>query len=55
MEVRPNVSAFKPAGLADEARLKIGEPDLIRPLLCADCDRMAAMIIRAIDQETADA
>jgi hypothetical protein len=28
---------------------------MIRPWICADCDRMAAMMVGAIDQETAHA
>ena len=34
MEVRPHVGTSLAARLADEAWLKIGEPDLIRPLVC---------------------
>jgi hypothetical protein len=32
-----------------EAGLQIGEPDVIRPSVCADRDRIAATIIRAIN------
>jgi hypothetical protein len=42
----------KPAG---EPRLQIRQPNVIRPLIAADSDPMAAMIIRAIDQRTANA
>jgi hypothetical protein len=48
-------SASLAAGLAHEAWLQIGEPDVIRPSVCADRGRMTAMIVRAIDQETAHA
>jgi len=53
MEVRPHVSASLAAGFAYEPRLEIGKPDVIWPLLCADRDRVAAMIVRAIDQHAA--
>jgi hypothetical protein len=41
--------------LADEARLDVGQPEIIGPLIGADRDRMAAAVIGAIDQETANA
>jgi hypothetical protein len=41
--------------LADEARLDVGQPEIIGPLIGADRDRMAAPVIGAIDQETANA
>jgi hypothetical protein len=53
LKVRPHVGASLAARLAHETRLQVGEPDVIRPLICADRDRVAAMIVRAIDQETA--
>src|ERR1700722_1660226 len=41
--------------MADELRLDVGKPNVIRPLIGADCDRVAAAIIRAIDQDIAHA
>src|SRR5271168_3590250 len=55
MEVRPHVSASLAAGFAYEPRLEIGKPDVIWPLLCADRDRVAALVIRAINQDAAHA
>jgi hypothetical protein len=55
MKVRPHVGASLAAGLTYEPRLQIGKPDVIRPLIRADRDRMAATIVRTIDQETAHA
>jgi|SRR5580692_8706988 hypothetical protein len=55
MKVRPHVGALLAAGLAHEARLQIGEPLLVRSWVCADRDRVVAMKVRAIDQETAHA
>jgi hypothetical protein len=55
MKVRPNVGASLAAGLAYEPRLEIEKPDVIGPLVRADRDRMAAMIVRAIDQHAAHA
>jgi hypothetical protein len=55
MKVRPDVGASLAAGLAHEAWLKIGKPDVIRPFIRVDRDRVAAMEIRAINQDTAHA
>jgi hypothetical protein len=55
MKVRPDVSASRAAGLAYEPRLEIGKPDVIRPLIAADRDRVAAAKVLAIDQDTAQA
>ena len=51
---RSNIRASVTASLADEQGLE-GKPDVIRPLVAADHCRMAATIIRAIDQQTARA
>jgi hypothetical protein len=53
IEVRPDVRASLPAALANEPALKIGKPDVIRPSVRADRDRVAAMEIRAVDQDPA--
>jgi hypothetical protein len=45
---------FRPH-LASEQRFDVGKPDVIRPSVAADRDRVAAPIIGAIDQETANA
>jgi len=55
VEVRPDVSASPSAGFAHEPWFEIGEPDVIRPLVRADRDRVAAMMVRAIDQHAANA
>jgi hypothetical protein len=55
VEVRPDVSPSLAAGLADEPRLEIGQPDVIRPSISADRDRMTALVIRAVDQDSAHA
>src|SRR6266404_6965023 len=55
VEVRPDVGAFVAAGLAYEPRFKIREPNVVGPLVCADRDRVAAMIVRAINQDPAHA
>ncbi len=51
IKVRPDVSPSLAAALAYEPRFQIGEPDVIRPWVSADRDRMAALVVRAIDQE----
>jgi hypothetical protein len=55
MEVRADFRAFPAAGLAGEFRFDVAKPDVIRPSVAADRDRVAAPIIGAIDQETANA
>jgi hypothetical protein len=55
MKVRPDVGALPAAGLTSEQGFDIGQPDIIGPSIGADRGRMAAMIVRAIDQETAHA
>src|SRR5271167_1834790 len=55
MKIRPDVGASLSVGCAYEPRFKIGEPDVIRPSVCADRDRVAALVIRAINQDPADA
>jgi hypothetical protein len=52
---RPGISAAVVAKPTDEPWLQIGKPDVIRPLVRADLDRVAAMIVRAIDQDAAHA
>jgi hypothetical protein len=53
IKIRPHVGAAMAACLAGEARFNIGE--IIRPPIPADRERVAAPIIRAIDQEAAHA
>jgi hypothetical protein len=52
MKVRPDVGALPATGLTSEQGFDIGQPDVIGPSIGADRSRMAAMIVRAIDQET---
>jgi len=49
-KIRPHIRAPLAAGAADEVRLDIGQPDIIVPSLGADRDRVAALVIRAVDQ-----
>jgi hypothetical protein len=44
-----------PQGRADESWLQIGQPDVIGPWVRADRNGVAALVVRAIDQETAHA
>jgi hypothetical protein len=55
MKIRPDISAPLTASLAGEARLDVGQRNVIRPPVTADRGPMAAPEIRAIDQETANA
>jgi hypothetical protein len=55
MKVRPDVGASLAAAYANKPRFQIGKPDVIGPLVCADRDRVAALVIRAIDKDAAHA
>ena len=43
------------AGCANETRLNVGQPGVIRPAVNADRNRMTAAIVRAVDQQAANA
>jgi hypothetical protein len=55
IEIRADIGAAPAAGLANKSRLEIGQADFIRPWVSADRDEMAASVIGAVDQETANA
>jgi hypothetical protein len=54
IEISPDFGALKAASRTAEQRLEIGEPNIIRPLIGADRHVVAALIIRAIDQQAAN-
>jgi hypothetical protein len=51
LKIWPHIRATVATSCADEPRLNVGQPDIIRPVVAADGDRMTA-IVRAIDQQT---
>ena len=55
MKIRPDVGAAPAARLTDEAIFDVGQPDIVRPLIGADRDVVAALVIAAIDQDAANA
>jgi hypothetical protein len=55
IEIRADIRAFQTASLAGESRLDIGQPNVLRPAVAADRDRMAALVVLAIDQQAANA
>jgi hypothetical protein len=55
VEVRADISASLGTTPADELRLDFGQPNVIRPSVGAHGCPVAALVIRAIDQETANA
>jgi hypothetical protein len=55
IEIRADIGAPCAASLTGKPRLYIGRPEAIRPSLAADRRPMAALVIRAIDQQTANA
>jgi hypothetical protein len=55
VKIWPDVGAALAARLADEAIFDVGQPDIVRPLIGADRDVVAALVIRAINQDAANA
>jgi hypothetical protein len=55
VEIRADVGALLAAGLAGEQRLDIGQPDVIGPSIGVKARPMAAVIVRAIDQDSPNA
>jgi hypothetical protein len=55
MEIRAYISAATAASLTGKPRLQIGQPDVIRPPVAADRRPMRAVIVRAVDQQAANA
>jgi hypothetical protein len=53
-EQAPDVGTSLAAGLADELRLNVGQPDMVRPAIGTHLNRVAAPVIRAIYQEIAN-
>jgi hypothetical protein len=51
----PHVGAMLAASRADETRLDIGQPHVVRPPIAAHGDQVAALLVRAIDQRAAHA
>jgi hypothetical protein len=54
-EVRPDVGAAIAAGLADEQGLDIGQADLVGPSAGVNRCRVAALEVRAVDQDAVNA
>jgi hypothetical protein len=54
-EIRTDIGASLAANVAGKQRLYVGQPDVIRPSVGAHGRRVAALVVRAIDQETANA
>jgi len=46
VEVWPNIGASLAAGVTDEQRLDIGEPNIVGRLIAAACGRVAALVVR---------
>ena len=54
-EIRTDIGTAPAAGLAGKSRLNVGQAHVIRPLFGAVRRPMAALVIRAIDQDPAQA
>jgi len=46
VEVWPNIGGSLAAGLTDEQRLDIGEPNIVGRLIAAACGGVAALVVR---------
>jgi len=55
MKICPDVRSAFAAFLAHDPIFDVGEPDIVRPPVGADRDRVAAPVTRAIDQDAAHA
>jgi hypothetical protein len=55
MEVGPYIRAALAAGLTGEARLDVGQPNIIWPPITPDRGPMRAVIVAAINQQAANA
>jgi hypothetical protein len=49
-EIRPHISTTMTAGLADKSIFNIAQPEIIRPAIAADCDRVAAAEVGAVSR-----
>ena len=55
VEIRADIGALLAAGLTGEQRFQIRQPNMITPAIGADFYGMGALVVRAVDQETANA
>ena len=55
VEIRSNVSTALAASAADELRLNIRQPDIVGPGIAAQRYRVTAAVVRAVDQDAANA
>jgi hypothetical protein len=53
--IGPDIGAPLAARLTEEQRLKIREPNMVRPSIRTDAYRVRAPVVRAINQEAANA
>ena len=54
-KIRPDIGTALATCRAGELVLKIGQPDIVGPLIGADPDGMRVLIVGAIDQQTTHA
>ena len=50
-KIRPHIGAALAADAAGEARLNVGQPQIVRQAVTADGDRLAAAVVGSIDQD----
>jgi hypothetical protein len=55
MKVGPEIGWPGAASLTDEQGFKIGQPDIVGPSVSTDPSPMVALVVRAIDQQAANA
>jgi hypothetical protein len=51
----PDVGASLPASVANKLRFNVGQPNMVRPLIGRQGDRVAAPVVAAKDDDTEDA
>jgi len=54
-KIRPRVRTPLAAGATDEAHLDVGQSDTVTPSIGTDRERVAALVIGAVDQDTGQA
>jgi len=55
LPIGPHFGAVLAASFADEPRLQIGKPDVMRPSVAAHCRHVTAAKIGTVDQQAANA
>jgi hypothetical protein len=55
LKVRPDIGTALAAGATDEAGLDVGSPHLVSPVIGAESEAVATMVVGTIDQDATHA